>query len=306
MGAVFCAGCSGGAFGVGSDAGGHSSAGGIAGSSDSRAGSSASNDGGSSNGGKASIAGASSGGAPTAGNAGQAGDTSVPPVTECPCAAPNPTCEDAKCTVRGPSLIKAGGSYVDSTEVTVSEYDAFLRAKSDPSAQTEECSWNDSFEPSVVGAGPNRPVVGVDFCDAAAFCAWADKRLCGKVGGGALQLQDLNDAAKSEWVKACGGPKAQPFPYGTSHQAGACNDSSGSGHVEDVGSFKECSGFYTGVHDLVGNVAEWVNACDATKGATDGCETIGGSFADDNGCTGSSLKHRDEQLPNVGFRCCSQ
>ena len=110
----------------------------------------------------------------------------------------------------------------------------------------------------------------------------------------------------SQWALACGGTKGQPFPYGTAYEAGRCNDSSRSGAVADVASFEGCDGFYSGVFDMVGNVAEWVNACDASLGAADGCETIGGSYADTLGCSGSGLKHRDEQLANVGFRCCSK
>jgi hypothetical protein len=53
---------------------------------------------------------------------------------------------------------------------------------------------------------------------------------------------------------------------------------------------------------MVGNVAEWVNTCDAALGAVDGCETIGGSYQAGATCSKSSLKHRDEQLPTVGFR----
>jgi formylglycine-generating enzyme required for sulfatase activity len=86
--------------------------------------------------------------------------------------------------------------------------------------------------------------------------------------------------------------------------AGACN-SNGIG-LSTVASHPGCEGASSGVFDMVGNVAEWVNACDANSGAVDGCETIGGSFADNGTCTLSSLKHRDEQLPGVGFRCCSK
>ena len=150
-------------------------------------------------------------------------------------------------------------------------------------------------------------MTGVDFCDAAAYCAWADKRLCGKVGGGSLALAELADATKSQWFVACGGPSGQPYPYGGTHNDGACNDASaGTGKVAPVASFEKCSGFYPGVFDMLGNAAEWVDACDANLGPNDGCETIGGNFTTTPTCSTSGLKHRNEHAAGVGFRCCSQ
>jgi formylglycine-generating enzyme len=239
-----------------------------------------------------------------------AGGTAEPP-SECPCKAPTPSCENGKCVVRGASMVKADVFYVDSTEVTVANYAAFVKAKGDDtSQQPPECAFNHSFAPltSSMGApaSADSPVTGVDYCDAAAYCAWADKRLCGKIGGGMLAFDELASAAKSEWFAACGGPNGQLYPYGGAHKDGACNDASGAGKVISVGSMLGCSGFYAGVSDMVGNVAEWVNACDANVGAVDGCETIGGSYADTATCSSSGLKHRNEQLPTVGFRCCGQ
>jgi sulfatase modifying factor 1 len=311
IGATACGACSGAAFSTsGSGGAGASTAAGATGfhaGSPSSAGNESNGgvpSGGASSGG--GVAASSGGGETAAADAGQAGGGGEPPASECPCAAPKPTCDAGKCVARGSTMIKAGTFYVDSTEISVAAYDAFLRAKGDDTSnQASACAWNDSFVPTVVGGGPNRPVTGVDFCDAAAFCTWADQRLCGKITAGALLLQELNDPTKSQWVAACGGPKGLPFPYGNAHQAGACNDDSGSGHVEDVGSRSSCDGFYAGVYDMVGNVAEWVDACEASLGASDACEIIGGSYADGHGCTGSGAKHRDEQSPSVGFRCCS-
>jgi formylglycine-generating enzyme required for sulfatase activity len=203
-------------------------------------------------------------------------------------------------------MVKAGQIYIDSTEVTVAEYAAFLVASGDDtSLQSAECAWNYTFEPSEPGSSADHPVTHVDFCDAAAFCAWADKRLCGHIGGGPLLFEQLSLASESQWFAACAGPNAQLYPYGAVHQDGACNDaSSASSQVVEVGSFEGCQGYYDGVYDMLGNVAEWVDACDAVEGAVDGCEVMGGSYADSSTCTSSSLKHRNEQLPTLGFRCC--
>jgi formylglycine-generating enzyme len=262
---------------------------------------------------------AGAGGAASAGSGGSAGQSQPPgegdggeagagaPLSECPCAAPTPTCEAGKCVARGPSMIKAATFFVDATEVSVEQYAAFVRARGDDtSGQIAECAWNHSFEAAEPSDTPTLPVTGVDFCDATAFCAWADKQLCGKIGGGKLLFQELADPTKSQWFSACAGPKGEPYPYGSMHQPGACNDTSGATKLAPVGSFTSCDGHYDGIRDMVGNVSEWVNACDATAGAVDGCETIGGSYANGTTCSSSSLKHRDEQLPTVGFRCCSQ
>jgi formylglycine-generating enzyme required for sulfatase activity len=233
------------------------------------------------------------------------GGAGAPPVNECPCSAPTPTCEAGKCISRGARMVKATSFFVDATEVTAEAYARFLGAKGDDtSGQAAECAWNDSFAPSVQKGSPKEPVTHVDFCDAVAYCAWADKQLCGKIGGGSLAFADLASPTKSQWFAACGGSKGQPYPYGSTLMQGACN-SNGSG-VSAVGSHASCEGASSGVFDMVGNVAEWVNACDASSGAADGCETIGGGFADSGTCSLSSLKHREEQLPGVGFRCCSK
>jgi formylglycine-generating enzyme required for sulfatase activity len=219
--------------------------------------------------------------------------------------------DDRVCAGRhGPSSVRVDGVCIDSTEVTVADYAKFLKAKGDDtSKQSSECAWNNSFEPLASASGPDAragiPVTGVDYCDAAAYCAWADKRLCGKIGGGAISFADLA-SDKSQWFSACGGPAGQQTPYGGPHQDGACNDASGAGKLAPVGSFTGCSGCYGGVSDMLGNAAEWVDACDANAGAADGCETIGGSFVDMPTCSSSRLKHRNERLPTVGFRCCSQ
>ena len=203
-------------------------------------------------------------------------------------------------------MVKAGSIYVDSTEVTVGQYGAFLSAKDgNVSGQVPECSWNDSFEPASAQQPATHPVTNVDFCDAAAFCAWADKRLCGRLGGGTLELDDVPVTSKSEWFSACGGAKGQPFPYGSSHVDGACNDATGHGSIAPVASFPACTGVYPGLYDMVGNVAEWVDACDAKHDGWDGCETIGGSFMNTLPCSGSGLRHRDQREPSLGFRCCA-
>jgi len=209
-------------------------------------------------------------------------------------------------------MIKATTFYVDSTEVTRAEYAAFQAAKAgNVSDQAAECSWNTSYEPQFVQGAPamtpEQPVTNIDFCDAAAFCAWADKRLCGKIGGGSLALSELNDWNVSQWFVACAGPKgSNPYPYGETYQSGSCNDQTGSQRLEPVGTFAACAGYYPGLKDMLGNAQEWTDSCDGKAGNADGCERIGGSYLVTASCGESGLARRDYRAPELGFRCCSK
>ena len=266
-------------------------------------------------------AGAATSGAPSSGGAGgadaagasSAGTSGSNPVSQCPCAAPTPTCEAGKCVVRGPTMVKVAPFYIDSTEVTVAQYSVFSKLKTATAAdQAPECSWNTSYDPAFVQnapvALPNHPVTNIDFCDAAAFCAWADKRLCGDISGGPISLVQLADPKTSQWFLACAGPMSQLYPYGPSYQSGVCNDQNGPNKLLEVGTEPKCQGYYPGLFDMLGNAQEWVDACDAKAGPLDGCERIGGSYlsGSDTVCSSSGQAQRSAYAPQVGFRCCSK
>jgi hypothetical protein len=308
---------------AGSNAGGESNAGAPSGD----AGSPETANGGSANSaGNAGVSGApggagksGSGGAASAGTGGSSAGGGT--ASACPCAAPTPTCENNKCVVRGPDMIQVTDAatpyYIDSTEVTSAEYKIFQTAKgTDYSGQRAACAWNKSYAASEVNAHDDWPVVNIDFCDAAAYCAWADKRLCGAIGGGALkgtdpnidQTPDTTNVAKSQWYLACGGPSGDEFPYATYEKDGYCNEQDGFGDLADVKSYTNCQGHYEGLYDMVGNVEEWIDSCDADTSNTNHCAVIGGSeFSQpDGGCEIYDLEQRDSQEPGIGFRCCSK
>ena len=257
--------------------------------------------------------GAGSGGAGSGGVTSQAGNAGSAGASECPCSAPKPTCENGKCVVRGPTMAKATSYYVDSTEVSKAQYGLFLAAKangSDTSGQLAECSWNQSYLPDGPAVGDARPIVNVDWCDAAAYCAWADKRLCGAIGGGALGQADLNDPDKGQMYSACAGPDNERYPYGGfSLEPDACNEYF-SGSMADVGKFAKCEGHYAGIFDLVGNAAEWIDSCDTAGGAdhsVDNCQLGGGSFINDMyTCQTYFDSPRNDHANVFGFRCCSK
>ena len=217
-----------------------------------------------------------------------------------------------------------GGSYcVDSTEVTNAHYAAFLAAKGGNSGgQLPECAWNSSFLPA--GTWPltgksNHPVGRVDWCDAHAYCAWAGKHLCGKIGGGVLMYGDYADATKSEWMNACSGGGLTNYPYGNPYNGKACvgedydgvpGYQAGQDVPQPVASAAGCQGAFPGVFDLSGNVWEWEAACDGTTGQTDKCRRRGGAFYISSGALRCDTEvvagyFRNFESDSIGFRCCA-
>ncbi len=215
--------------------------------------------------------------------------------------------------VGGPTMVNVGSFCIDSTEVTNAQYNVFLAAgfplqsvSSDPISCTENATYGLPFAES---AGLDKPRVNIDWCDAYAFCSWAGKRLCGKIGGGANDPGDYALASKSEWMAACqsGSPTA-PYPYGATFDAAACNVN-GSG-TTDVKSHPGCRGPtapFDGVFDLSGNVEEWENSCDGTTSKGDQCLLRGGGFLADSTfsrCDNNWMRTRESADPDRGFRCC--
>nr|MDO8113390.1 SUMF1/EgtB/PvdO family nonheme iron enzyme [Candidatus Sigynarchaeota archaeon] len=108
---------------------------------------------------------------------------------------------------------------------------------------------------------PNRegamPIVTIDWYDAKRACESEGKRLC----------------TREEWTFSCEGPDARPYPYGDGlhRNASMCNIDQPSmdpslprsewpKHNRSVasGAMPDCVSVF-GVHDLTGNVDEWVN-----------------------------------------------
>ncbi len=224
----------------------------------------------------------------------------------CSCPVDRPTCAGGQCTVRGPTMVAVGSYYVDSTEVTSAQYQDFLSAKAgDTSGQPSVCTWNTSYAPAAGANPPTDPVTNVNWCDAVAFCAWAGKHLCGAIGGGPLATGSVIDPTKGQWILACGGPNGADEPNPTA----VCNASQGTGDLAPVASYTGCEGFDTGLFDLSGNAAEWIDSCEgpgADGGATDTCYLLGGSFINETSYCNQvpDTYPRSGASYGFGFRCC--
>jgi hypothetical protein len=255
----------------------------------------------------------------TAGGAGGAGGKAGAP--GCGSCGPLEQCWNGRLCVA--KLVPVTGGYsIDATEVTRSQYEAWLATSPTTSGQPAYCSWNTSLAPAascmvsfLVCQGSNcgnHPEVCVDWCDAYAYCKAVGKRLCGRIGGGPNAYADWWYEDRSQWFNACssGGPNA--YPYGEVPSGSACNGKEAStGTTVPVGTMIGCASSspgYQGVYDLAGNVGEWEDSCSGASGATDFCRVRGGSFMEELvylQCNiGGHLK-RTVVDGFLGIRCCS-
>ncbi|MDI1443683.1 SUMF1/EgtB/PvdO family nonheme iron enzyme [Polyangium sp. 6x1] len=251
-------------------------------------------------GGAGGLGGASSSSASGTGGAGGG------PVAVCPDVPDTPTMV----------LVEAPGEAtycIDSTEVTNAQYVAWLKQM--PIVESlPQCAWNTTFQPQITPQENDLPVANVDWCDAYAFCAAHQKRLCGRIGGGQLAYAEATDAMKSQWFNACTGGGTKIYPYGDTYDPTACNGQDKDpidGTVVPVASLATCEGGFPGIFDMSGNVWEWVDSCDEAVGGTpmeNPCRRQGGGYTSiaDLDCPSiSSVYTRSQTTPNTGFRCCA-
>ncbi|MFO0618642.1 MAG: SUMF1/EgtB/PvdO family nonheme iron enzyme [Polyangiaceae bacterium] len=235
---------------------------------------------------------------------------------------------------------------IDRTEVSVGQYRDFLEnhVGNDllPSEFPLSCTWKTNafaaFEPK--GAGgmndylwthydaktkEDRPVQGVDWCDAQIYCLWAGKHLCRDNSGmGAIDSTGGPNVAwlkSGQWYRACSGAAQTNYGYGNTYDPTQCNTES-MGDATENNPFKTtavtlpatCKAAWPDgdVFDMNGNVMEWEDNCEATGTPgpeDDTCYPRGGSynlqqytscdFVDDN-----SPHRRDLKGEYLGFRCC--
>jgi formylglycine-generating enzyme len=197
-----------------------------------------------------------------------------------------------------PTMVLAGGTCIDSTEVRKADYALFLAAAVKP-LPPDRCAWNNTYTPTsgwppAPGLDGTHPVTNVDWCDAYVYCAWAGKRLC----------------TLPEWYSSCSAGGAATYPYGNGFKSGACNGGAvGNDASVFVGSFPDCVGGYPGIFDMSGNVLEWADSCaDGGLPQDDTCAANGGDYTDNDvnlACNSNDPHVRDVKQRNLGFRCCA-
>ena len=176
---------------------------------------------------------------------------------------------------------------IGATEVTVGEYQQFIQARSMPAPWTAR-------------PADNLPVTGVQYAEAANYCAWRHR------DGGRLPTAD-------EWEAAARGVAGRNFPWGNSWDPAAANTSgSGTRGPTPVGSYPR-GRTPEGVLDLIGNVWEWTSSPYRRFGDTTTATTYyvirGGAFnAFDRVSTAVFRSGADAGGPRTGlaatgFRC---
>jgi formylglycine-generating enzyme len=263
----------------------------------------------------ATLGDAGSDGAPGAdGDAGvRDGDSDAPLVTSC--AGRDGSAPMVRIDVPG------GSSFcIDRHEVTNAELKAFLDTGDSyppfpPGLAAPWCSPDASTlqrpTPPVTAAMQPRPAESIQWCFAYAYCKWANKRLCGRIGGGQSVDRNTTDT-HNQWDYACvnGGPPSTLFPYGDTYAASTCNTETTSS--VDVESSAACHGEaapFAAVFDMSGNVSELDDVASEIPVSDAGAPTVcarGGdsTTADASSCGDCNHFGLEAPMPKVGFRCC--
>ena len=127
--------------------------------------------------------------------------------------------------------------YIDRYEVTNRRYKIFI----DSSGAVPPQGWEKNTFPK---NHDDFPVTWVNWFDAANFCEWAKKRL----------------PTEKEWERAAKGSNGKKYPWGDNFNPDNANlaaKAGGKTKIRKVGSFPQGAS-KEGVHDLIGNVWEWV------------------------------------------------
>lgn len=208
---------------------------------------------------------------------------------------PNP---DSRYVDNPAHKVRVDSFYLDKYEVTNAQYYEFCQ---ETGRSLPEFWGMDVFYSGL--KFPDYPVVGVCWADAVEYAKWIGKRL----------------PFEAEWEFAArGGLIQKNYPNGDEMDSTLANYYGTYGHVLEVGSFPP-NGY--GLHDMAGNVVEWVNdfyykdyyleaPADNPQGPMYGKRRVirGGGWRSGIGC--NSCWFRQSLRPywvdmNVGFRCAS-
>ena len=143
--------------------------------------------------------------------------------------------------------VKLRGFRIGRFPVTVREYEAFMEG----GGYSEPKYWEEGHVEFTAPEDwerqkqyPNRPVVGVSWFEAAAYCSSVGGRL----------------PTEAEWERAARGPEGGRYPWGNSPalDASHANYDGNVGHPTPVGLYPE-GNTSEGLCDMLGNVWEWCN-----------------------------------------------
>jgi formylglycine-generating enzyme required for sulfatase activity len=132
-------------------------------------------------------------------------------------------------------VIDLDSFYMDIYEVTNELYKLCVEEGS----CTKPLDTNNYVNPSYT----KHPVVHVNWGQAIDFCAWRDSYL----------------PTESQWEKAARGTDERSYPWGENINPSLANYAPNVGDTSPVGSYPDGISPY-GIHDLAGNVSEWVNS----------------------------------------------
>ena len=174
-------------------------------------------------------------------------------------------------------IVALDSFYLDSTEVTVAEYQRYL------DSTATAAPWRQS-------PPPTWPATGILWSEAQRFCRWRGARL----------------PTEDEWEAAARGKQGARYPWGDRWDRGRANAGSMTDTLQPVGAFP-LGRSPVGAEDMVGNAWEWTAADTITPSGQVRHVIKGGAFntqPENAAATFRSALPDDRGLLwNTGFRC---